>query len=83
MSEYLTIDALAIDPLALFFRGDIAYLMELIRHPNLPPVVEIQKALRSTNTEQRNAILEKAKLLETYAKTVEEAVTTMPREAAA
>lgn len=81
--SYLRIDTLAINPAALFLRGKALELYWLINHPHEPALADFQKVLQSASAEERKEVLERARMIGAYAKTVEEAVTTMPKEATA
>ncbi|HXU16491.1 MAG TPA: hypothetical protein VN708_15265 [Terriglobales bacterium] len=63
----------AIDPLALFFRGRVLQILLEMKHPHVPSVGDIAKALENATAEERNAALSRARTLGTYAKNVEEA----------
>ena len=84
MSNLINLNTVAIDPVALFLHGKALEIYWLLKHPHVPPGVDdIRNALREVSLEERKAILERAKMIGAYAKAVEEAVTTMPKEVAA
>jgi hypothetical protein len=63
----------AVDPLALFFRGRVLQILLEMKHPHVPSVAEIGKALENATAEERTAALNRARTLGAYAKNVEEA----------
>jgi hypothetical protein len=63
----------AIDPLALFFHGKVLQILLEMKHPHVPSVADIGKALERATAEERTAALNRARTLGAYAKNVEEA----------
>lgn len=63
----------AIDPLALFFRGRVLQILLEMKHPHVPSVADIGKALEKATAEERTAALNRARTLGAYAQNVEEA----------
>ena len=66
-------ELVAIDPLALFFRGRVLQILLEMKHPHVPSVGDIGKALENATAEERTAALNRARTLAAYAKNVEEA----------
>jgi hypothetical protein len=72
----------AIDPIALILRGKALDIYWLIHHPHVPPIDELQQALRSATQEERQATLARAKTMVAYGTAVQKAIETMPAKAA-
>src|SRR5436305_13691803 len=67
----------AIDPMALLFPSRIYISMSEKLHPHVPKSVEIKEAVGRLTPEERLYILQRARMIATYSKAVEEAVTGM------
>ena len=65
----------AIDPLALIFRGDIyAKIIVNLKHPHEPNIAVIQEAAHAMTKEERAVSLARARSMMAQAKAVEEAL---------
>jgi hypothetical protein len=64
----------AIDPLFLFFPENIAVILAEARHPHIPSVADIQKALHGQSHEQLKAIASRAQVLASFAAATQEAL---------
>ena len=64
----------AIDPMALLFPSRLYVLMSEKLHPHVPKSLEIKEAIGRLTPEERIYILQRARMLSTYSKAVEEAV---------
>ncbi len=67
-------DVLAIDPIALFLRGEALYYWYLRHHPHVPPTTDLQEVLSKVTPEEREFALNRARVLIQYGKAVEEAL---------
>jgi hypothetical protein len=68
------LSGLAIDPMALILSG-AAYLIWVEQHhPNEPPAVGVEAALRAMAPQEREAAMSKARMMAAYAKAVEVAI---------
>ena len=64
----------AIDPMALLFPSRLYISLSEKLHPHVPNSIEIKEALGRLTPEERLYILQRARMLATYSKAVEEAV---------
>jgi hypothetical protein len=68
----------AVDPLALIFRGDIyAKIIVNLKHPHEPKVAVIQEAAHALSKDERAAALARARSMMAYAKAAEEALSAL------
>src|SRR5947209_5476049 len=67
----------AIDPMALLFPSRIYISMSEKLHPHVPKSIEIKEAVGRLTPEERLYILQRARMMATYSKAVEDAVTGM------
>ena len=67
----------AIDPMALLFPSRVYISLSEKLHPHVPKSLEIKEALGRLTPEERLYILQRARMLSTYSKAVEEAVASM------
>jgi len=64
----------AIDPMALLFPSRIYISMSEKLHPHAPKALEIKEAVGRLTPEERLYILQRARMMSTFSKAVEEAV---------
>ena len=64
----------AIDPMALLFPSRIYISMSEKLHPHAPKALEITEAVGRLTPEERLYILQRARMMSTFSKAVEEAV---------
>ena len=67
----------AIDPIALLFPTRLYTELSEKLHPNVPKAIEIKEAVGRLTPEERLYILQRARMMSTYSRAVEEAVTGM------
>jgi lipocalin len=69
-----------IDPMALILTGKALDIWYEIHHPHVPKVAEIQRVLRSMTPEEQKAALNRARILENYAKAEKKMLRSVPLE---
>src|SRR3954447_26413745 len=67
----------AIDPMALLFPSRIYISMSEKLHPHVPKSLEIKEAVGRLTPEERLYILQRARMMSTFSKAVEEAIAGM------
>jgi hypothetical protein len=71
---------LAIDPMALILTGKALDIWYEIHHPHEPKVAEIQQVLRSMRPQEQKEALNRARILENYAKAEQKRLRSMTPE---
>jgi hypothetical protein len=63
-----------IDPMAMILSEQFYLLWVELKHPHVPSVAEVQQVIRSATTEEKSAMLDRAKLVAEHARVVEQAI---------